>query len=153
MMKTNPKINIKMKENHKKPTKSSRSGYMRGKEHAQDLLLKNEGGHLMKHLLAEHPEIDLEQVKNRQAKMWFKMEMVSQHMTAMDRQLSEALAIARAGGVECPQTLNSADEYNRFLLPEMLTNTEFKLRERTKRERERADMRLLRKLVRDRELK
>ena len=90
----------------------------------------------MRHLLTEHSQIDLNQEENRQAKRWFKMEMISQHLTAMDRQLSEALAIAKAGGMESPQTLNSADEYNRCVLPELQTNTEFKLRERAKRERE-----------------
>ena len=54
----------------------------------------------------------------------------------MDRQLSGALAIAKAGGMDHPDTMNRSDEYNRCVLPELQTTAEVKMKEREKRGRE-----------------
>ena len=54
----------------------------------------------------------------------------------MDRQLSEALEIARAGGIDSPNKMNSSEEYNRCILPELQTRTEVKMKEIEKRQRE-----------------
>ena len=116
---------------------SSRSGYLRGKEHRQDLNLLNPTGHMVKHMASEHKEIELEEAENRKADIWFRMELVSQHTTAMEGQLSEALAIAKAWGFDSSTTMNSSEEYNRCLLPQLQSNTEIKMKEKEKRHRER----------------
>ena len=117
---------------------SSRSGFERGREHRQDLMKQNPDSHLLRHMVREHSEIDLNEADNRRAEKYFSMELVGQHRTAMDRQLSEALAIAKAGGMDHPDNMNNSDEYNRCLLPELQTTAEIKmkLREREKRARE-----------------
>lgn len=115
---------------------SSRSGYMRVAEHRQDLFNLDEGSHMMRHMMKFHTEVDLENPENRKAEKFFKMEMVRQFRTAMDRQISEALAIARSGGMESTSVMNNFDEYNRCILPELQTSNEIKMKERAKRARE-----------------
>merc|ERR1712082_100953 len=54
----------------------------------------------------------------------------------MDRQISEALAIARSGGMESEVIMNNCEEYNRCVLPELQTSNEIKMKEKAKRARE-----------------
>ena len=109
---------------------------MRVAEHRQDLFNLDEGSHMMRHMMKFHTEVDLENPENRKAEKFFKMEMVRQFRTAMDRQISEALAIARSGGMESTSVMNNFDEYNRCILPELQTSNEIKMKERAKRARE-----------------
>ena len=115
---------------------SSRAGYLRGREHYRDLETLSEASHMARHLRTQHPDVNLQEVTNRAAEKWFIMELDSQYTSAMDRQLSEALAIARAGGMDSPGVMNSADEYNRCILPELQSSSEIKAKEREKRQRE-----------------
>ena len=115
---------------------SSRSGYLRGREHRQDLENKEEGSHMLRHLEIKHPELDLEDPENVRAERHFKMEMDRQYSTAMDRQISEALAIARSGGMGSASVMNNCDEYTRCTLPELQTSNEVRLKEKEKRMRE-----------------
>ena len=115
---------------------SSRSGYLRGREHRQDLENKEEGSHMLRHLETKHPELDLEDPENVRAEKHFKMEMDRQYSTAMDRQISEALAIARSGGMGSAAVMNNCDEYTRCTLPELQTTNEVRLKEKEKRCRE-----------------
>ena len=62
--------------------------------------------------------------------------MKSQYTTAMDRQISEALAIARAGGMGSKSVMNNCDEYTRCTLPELQTSNEIRSKEREKRARD-----------------
>ena len=85
---------------------SSRSGHLRGREHRQDFEHNNQNSHMIRNMIEEHKEIDLEDVANRRAENYCTMEIASQHTTAMDRQLSKALVIAKAGGMDHPSTMN-----------------------------------------------
>ena len=115
---------------------TSGSGYLRGREHYKDLEKHSEASHMARHLEAEHQNIDLKQETNRAAEKWFTMELGAQYTSAMDRQLAGALAIAKAGGMDSPGAMNSSDEYNRCILPELQSCTEIKTKEREKRQRE-----------------
>ena len=115
---------------------SSRSGYLRGKEHKKALEQLSDSSHMARHMKAAHPDTDLGDESSRRAETWFTMELHEQHTTAMDRQLSEAMAIAKAGGMDSDGVMNSSDEYNRCILPELQSSSEIKMKEREKRRRE-----------------
>ena len=91
---------------------------------------------MLRHMERKHPEINLDVQENRMAEKSFRMEMAGQFRTAMDRQISEALAIARSGGMESEEIMNNCDEYNRCVLPELQTSNEIKMKEKAKRARE-----------------
>ena len=115
---------------------SSRSGFRRGLEHTTDLRLLNTTSHMVSHMVKTHPELDLMEEDNRVASNFFKMEFISKFSTAMDRQLSEALSIAREEGLDSPNIMNGCDEYIRCVLPELMTTNEIRLKEKAKRARE-----------------
>ena len=47
------------------------------------------------------------------------MKIHRRYKSAMDRQLGEAICIARAGGMDSETVMNSKDEYSRCILPEI----------------------------------
>ena len=115
---------------------SSRDGYRRGLEHSSDLRNLNPTSHMVRHLVKSHQELDLTQENNRMAQSFFKMQVMRKFTSAMDRQLGEALAIARDGGIDSPTLMNGCDEYNLCVLPELMTTAEVRLKERAKRARD-----------------
>ena len=66
----------------------------RGAEHKEDLR-KLSGGHMEKHLIDKHPDISLEDPNNREAETNFNFKAHKKYKFAMDRQLGEAICIAR----------------------------------------------------------
>ena len=68
----------------------------------------NPNSHLIMHMQNEHKELDLTEEGDRMAQKFFMIELVGQHRTAIDRQLAEALAIAKAGA-ELEKGADSAD--------------------------------------------
>ena len=117
---------------------SSRSAFERGREHRLDMMNLNPNSNLVRHMQSGHKEVDLTEEGGRMAENFFTMELVEQYRTAMDRQLAEALAIAKAGGMDHSGSMNNSDEYNRCLLLELKTTTDIKMRmkEREKRVRD-----------------
>lgn len=55
---------------------------------------------MVKHIAQYHKEVNLEDAENREAEAYFKMELARQYRTEMNRQLYEALSIARAGSLD-----------------------------------------------------
>ena len=78
---------------------TARSGFERSSEHREDLS-KQRGGHMEKHIAEKHPDIDLRDPKNRIAEDNFTIKAHKKYKTAMDRQLAEAICIARNGGMD-----------------------------------------------------
>ena len=95
---------------------SGRSGYERGREHVEDLNNLNETSHLLKHYILEHQdEMKVEQME-------FGMRIRSNFTRAIERQISEAVAInceKRKG----TKLLNSKGEYNRCTIPRLSTKS------------------------------
>ena len=116
---------------------TSRTGQERGGEHWKSF--KNTTGqnqsHMREHIRDKHPEAD----KPGPAENWFSMEVHKRYSTALERQLGEALCIARAGGMDSENVMNRRDEYNRCMVPELQVEERWKGESRKKRERERAD--------------
>ena len=96
----------------------------------------NPTSHIVRHIIKSHPDLSLETEENRKVSDLFKMEVVNKFRTSMDRQLSEALAIARDGGLGSNMLMNGCEEYNRCIIPELLKSTEVKQREQAKRNRD-----------------
>ncbi len=65
---------------------------------------------MAQHMAQVHPEIDLSKQDHKQAENMFLMKAHKRHKTALDRQLGEALAIARAGGTDSASVMNRKDE-------------------------------------------
>ena len=103
---------------------SARTGYERGLEHMDDFKKEKEDSHMWKHQVLEHPG---------QEKVNFKMKIIKQHRSALQRQVHEAVLIQLNSGGEI---LNSKGEYNRCKLPRlavMFGDMESNLEEEEKR--------------------
>lgn len=94
---------------------SNRSGYERGKEYMEQFRNMREQSHLLKHYLQCHKDIDLEEME-------VGMKVRSTFISAIERQISEAVAISRAES-EGTTLMNSKAEYNRCKLPRVNTQT------------------------------
>ena len=81
---------------------TSRSANERGVEHCKDYEHFRLRSHMLKHAVSIHPDIDPSKVE-------FGMKIVSQHRTAFERQLAEAVLIRRKLG---DKLMNSRQEYN-----------------------------------------
>ena len=68
-----------------------------------DLHSKRHKSHMLKHVLNNHPDMNLEHVQ-------FDMKILSSHKTAFERQIREAVLIDKYAG---PTLMNSKVEYNR----------------------------------------
>ena len=92
---------------------SGRSVYERAKEHIKQATHKNTKSHIREHMEAEHPgEIP--------GPGSFRFSVTGSYRAALDRQLSEAIKIARATGKNA-SILNSKLEFNRCLIPTLVT--------------------------------
>ena len=108
---------------------SSRSANERGLEHIKDLEYLRDKSHMLKHAVMKHPEMHPSEVE-------FGMDIVSQHKTAFERQLTEAVQIRRRLG---EKLLNSKLEHNRCYIPKIVVkiydkeskNTEAEKREQS----------------------
>ena len=110
--------------------------YLRSSEHSEDLL-KLRGGHMEKHLRDKHPAVDIEDPQERKAENLFSFKVHKKYKNAMDRQLGEAIMIARNGGMESENILNSKDEFSRCLIPEIEMRKRYtRKKPDSKRERE-----------------
>ena len=92
---------------------SNRSGYERGREHMAQFRNMDEGSHLLKHYLKYHKNIKMEQME-------VGMRIKSTFKSAIERQISEAVAICRAEQ-EGVNLMNSKAEYNRCKLSSLNT--------------------------------
>ena len=65
---------------------TSRSAMERGEEHMKDLEFYREKSHMLKHIVEFHPDSDPTEIE-------FKMEILSSHKSAFERQIREAVLI------------------------------------------------------------
>ena len=86
---------------------TSRSAMERGAEHMKDLEFHREKSHMLKHIVEFHPDSDPSEIE-------FKMEIISSHKSAFERQLREAVLIERNLGLF---SMNSKVEYSRTVIP------------------------------------
>ena len=86
---------------------SALSGYERGGEHLRDYEKEELDSHMFKHAVLEHG--------TDSTKPNFEMKVVKAHLTALTRQVHEAVLIQRRRG----KILNSKSEYNRCQLPRL----------------------------------
>ena len=86
---------------------SSRSVYERGTEHVKDLQYKRMKSHMLKHCVLKHQNMEPNSVK-------FRIKVLSNHKSAFERQIREAVLIHRFSG---PLLMNSKSEYNRCIIP------------------------------------
>ena len=103
------------RENHlfKYIGESSRSGYERGVEHWDQFIRLDERSHILKHYLRYHRNTDKEELE-------IGMKVKATFKSAIERQVSEAVAIAREEG-SGTSLMNSKAEYNRCKLPRLNT--------------------------------
>ena len=94
---------------------SNRSGYERGREHIEQFRNMRDQSHLLKHYLQCHKDMDIEEME-------VGMRVRSTFKSAIERQISEAVAISRAES-EGTILMNSKAEYNRCKLPRLNTQT------------------------------
>ena len=79
----------------------------RGIEHMKDLEFQRDRSHMLKHIVEFHPDSDPSDIE-------FKMEILSSHKSAFERQLREAIMIERNIGIF---SMNSKIEYSRTIIP------------------------------------
>ena len=88
---------------------TSRSAKERGVEHFKDLEHVRSKSHMLKHVALHHKD-------RRPEEITFRMRIRSQHKTAFERQISEAVLIRKFNG---PYLMNSKKEYNRCYIPQI----------------------------------
>ena len=71
------------------------------------------------HLAEKHPNISLADTKNREAETNFTFKIHQRYKSALDRQLGEAICIARHGGRGSESVMNRKNEFSRCLIPEI----------------------------------
>ena len=86
---------------------TSRSAMERGEEHMKDLEFYREKSHMLKHIVEFHPDSNPSEIE-------FKMDILSSHKSAFERQLREAVLIERNLGLF---SMNSKIEYSRTIIP------------------------------------
>ena len=74
---------------------------------------------MARHLAYIHREVNTDYPTERIAENFFKMSIHRRYRWAMDHQLSEAIKIAKAGGVGSPNLVNAKDEYSRYIIPQI----------------------------------
>ena len=94
---------------------TNRSGYERGKEHMDHFRNMQEKSHLLKHYLTCHKGISIDEME-------VGMRIKSSFKSAIERQISEAVAISRAE-TDGIMLMNSKAEYNRCKLPRLNTQS------------------------------
>ena len=93
---------------------------------------------MVEHMHERHPEVELDphNAQPSQAQSLFKMSIHRGYKSALDRQLGEALCIARAGGMDATTVMNKRDEYSRCVVPEMVMSEGWRDKNKSKRSRE-----------------
>ena len=91
---------------------TSRSGYERGYEHLNNLASLNSQSHMLRHMVMSHEDEDFGEVQ-------WGMTIISFKRSAFERQLDEAVTIAREASKG--EILNSKSEYNQCVLPRLVT--------------------------------
>ena len=91
---------------------SSRSSFERGWEHLNDLTSLSNKSHMLKHILIEHQEQEISEIK-------FGMKILKTCRTSFERQIYESVAIQQNRQEHV--ILNSRAEYNRCSLPRLRT--------------------------------
>ena len=91
---------------------TSRSTFERGWEHLNDLAQLKTGSHMLKHVLLNHPDQDMEQVA-------FGMKILRTCKSSFERQIYESVAIQHERKEH--HILNSRTEYNRCSIPRLST--------------------------------
>ena len=91
---------------------TSRSSYERGWEHLNDLAQLKSTSHMLKHIVGEHPEMDLSEVE-------FGMKVLKYTQSSFERQIRESVVIQVER--QKHELLNSRSEYNRCSLPRLCT--------------------------------
>ena len=86
---------------------TARSAKERGEEHVKDLEFHREKSHMLKHIVTHQPDCDPSTID-------FRMEIVSSHKSAFERQIREAVLIDRNLG---KFSMNSKIEYSRTIIP------------------------------------
>ena len=89
---------------------TSRSVFERGGEHKKDLKYRHTKSHMLRHIVEKHPGVDPDTVE-------FKIKVLSNHKSAFERQIREAVMIDHFAG---PHLLNSKLEYNRCSIPKII---------------------------------
>ena len=92
---------------------SNRSGFERGQEHWDQFMRLDERSHILKHYLKFHKNIKMEDLE-------VGMRVRSTFKSAIERQISEAVAISREESTGT-RLMNSKAEYNRCKLPRLNT--------------------------------
>ena len=89
---------------------SSRSVYERSLEHLSDLKYSRVRSHMLKHCILKHRNMDPSSIQ-------FGVKVISNHKSAFERQIKEAVLINRNSG---PFLLNSKSEYSRCTIPRIV---------------------------------
>ena len=87
---------------------------------------------MRQHVNEKHPQED----PNTLPQSLFKMKIHRRYTTAMERQLGEALNLARSGGAGAEGVMNRKDEYSRCVVPEMVMTEGWRDQTKQKRSRE-----------------
>lgn len=85
---------------------TSRSSYLRGPEHLKYFTNKTEQSNMFKHIQARNLQFNLQDPENRKAENLFKMKIQRRYRTAMEHQLSEAILITKAVGLDSDYSRN-----------------------------------------------
>ena len=88
---------------------TSRSAFERGEEHDKDLELCRVRSHMLRHVVEQHEGESIGEID-------FRMEIVSSHRSAFERQVREAVMIER---LDENYSLNSKLEYSRTVIPKI----------------------------------
>ena len=88
---------------------SSRSGFLRGKNHLDDARLLSTSSHMLKHFILKHQD-------DRPEEMIFRMKVICFKKSAYERQVHESILIQQN---RHHHLLNSKSEYNRCSLPRL----------------------------------
>ena len=123
------KREYEIRDIHTYTGETSRSAWERGEEHWKDLKYRRPKSHMMRHMVEYHPEKTPDEAD-------FRMQIISSHNSAFERQIREAVLIERHDG---PFSMNSELEYSRTVIPKMKVKLGEKAEEespRVKREKE-----------------
>ena len=111
---------------------TARNAQLRGKEHVKDLETQRDGSHMMNHLNSEHQG----QGTDEPAQESFSMKVHRRYRTPLERQLGEALNIAKGGGPGAEGIMNQKEEYSRCVVPELEVTEGWRDSAKLKRNRE-----------------
>ena len=88
---------------------TSRSAWERAEEHWKDLEFKRPKSHMLRHVVEHHQGVEPEKID-------FRIQILSSHRSAFERQIREAVLIERYDG---QYSMNSKLEYSRTVIPKI----------------------------------